>query len=87
MDNLRQSGKIVVNCCPMCIGDEESVDHHLLNCNVAQLISKCILELYQAWNRQTGSDKEEMWRLSFLVVIWIIRKEGVLWGGLRIANP
>lgn len=29
MDNLRQRGKIVVNCCPMCLGDEESVDHLL----------------------------------------------------------
>ena len=90
MDNLSRRGMIVVNCCPICIGDEESVDHLLLNRNVAQLIwrsvfasfgcswvfPKCILELYQAWNLQNRSHKgKEMRRLSFLAVIWIIWKE------------
>ena len=34
MGNLRRGGRTVVNCYPMCLGDEESVDHFLLNCNV-----------------------------------------------------
>ena len=68
MDNLRRIGKIVVNCYPMCLGDEESLDYLLLNCNVAQVIwrsvvdwfgyswvfPKCILELYQAWSSPIG---------------------------------
>eukprot|EP00268_Persea_americana_P029942 TRINITY_DN28916_c0_g1_i2.p1 TRINITY_DN28916_c0_g1~~TRINITY_DN28916_c0_g1_i2.p1 ORF type:complete len:107 (+),score=3.09 TRINITY_DN28916_c0_g1_i2:158-478(+) len=35
MDNLRRRGLIIVNACPICFEDEESIDH-LLNCPIAQ---------------------------------------------------
>lgn len=35
MDNLYRKNVIVVNACPLCLSDEESVEHLLLNCNVA----------------------------------------------------
>lgn len=71
----------MVNCCPMCLGDEESVDHLFLNCNVARMIRrsavdnfrcswafpKGIQELYQVWYPTIGLPKgKELWRLSFL---------------------
>lgn len=36
MDNLQKRKMIVVNACPICLTDEESVDHLLLNCKLAQ---------------------------------------------------
>ena len=36
MDNLCRRRKIIVNAYPMCLADEESVDHLLLNCRVAK---------------------------------------------------
>ena len=43
MDNLRRRRVLVVNACPMCLSDEESIDHLLLNCKTAQYISKVTL--------------------------------------------
>lgn len=34
LDNLRKRKIIVVNACPMCLGDEELVEHLLLKCKV-----------------------------------------------------
>lgn len=36
MDNLRRRKKILVNTCPMCFADKETVDYLLLNCKMAQ---------------------------------------------------
>ena len=38
MDNLRRRKVIVVNACSMCLANEESIDHLLLNCPLAQCI-------------------------------------------------
>lgn len=38
MDNLRRRGKLVVNDCPMCLRDEEMVNHLLLNFKFAQMV-------------------------------------------------
>ena len=38
MENLRRRGKVVVNGCPMCLSEEETMDHLLLNCKVAQML-------------------------------------------------
>ena len=46
MDNLRRRGRIVGNDCPMCLRNEESVDHLLLNCMVAQLIWRSVVEWF-----------------------------------------
>ena len=43
MDNLRKREKIVVNGCTMCLRDEESVDHIMLNSTLAQSAS-CLVE-------------------------------------------
>lgn len=32
IDNLRRRGVIVVNACPLCLEDEEIIDHLILNC-------------------------------------------------------
>ena len=38
MDNLRRKGVTVVNECQICLRDEESVDHLLLNSKTAQFV-------------------------------------------------
>ena len=90
MDNLKQRGKAVVNACPMCSEDEETIDHLLLRCNSAVRIwnsvvscfgcswifPKHVQDLFVAWKSPIKSQKgKEMWKLSFLVVIWHIWKE------------
>eukprot|EP00268_Persea_americana_P012099 TRINITY_DN15081_c1_g4_i1.p1 TRINITY_DN15081_c1_g4~~TRINITY_DN15081_c1_g4_i1.p1 ORF type:complete len:107 (-),score=14.64 TRINITY_DN15081_c1_g4_i1:104-424(-) len=35
MDNLRRRGMVVVNACPLCLKNEESMDQLLLRCNFA----------------------------------------------------
>lgn len=46
MDILQRRKMIVVNACPMCLNTEELVGHHLLNCKIAQIIWKAILEWF-----------------------------------------
>ena len=43
MDNLRRKGKFLVNACPMCLEEEETVDHLTLNCRVANMIWNSVL--------------------------------------------
>lgn len=38
MDNLRRRGKILVNGCGMCLCEEESLYHLLLNCRMAHIL-------------------------------------------------
>lgn len=38
MENLRRRGKIAVDACPMCLAEEKSVDHLLLQCKVTQFL-------------------------------------------------
>ena len=83
MDNLRRR-KIVVNGFPMCLRDEESVNHLLLNCSIASTLwysvadwfgcswvfPDCILDHFLSWKSPIGSSRgKEMWRLSFLAVL------------------
>ena len=90
MDNLKRRGKIVVNACPMCLKDEEIVDHLLLRCKIAMKIWNTFLtwlgcswvppnqiqDLFTALKSPIGSHKgKEMWKLTFLAVIWCIWKE------------
>ena len=90
MDNLRRRGMTIANGCPMCLRDEESVDHLLLNCKEAQslwravvgwfdcrwVFPKSLIELFQAWKEPIGIPRgKELWRFTFLAVIWIIWKE------------
>lgn len=70
MDNLRRRNVIVVNACPLCLSDEESVDHLLLNCKVARegiqslvvlveagVFPRKIDEPFDAWKFAIGSSK------------------------------
>ena len=47
MDNLRRRKMIMVNACPMCLTEEESVDHLLLKCKLANSIWLSILRWFQ----------------------------------------
>lgn len=38
IDNLHCQNRVLVNACPMCLADEEIVDHLLLRCKVAQAV-------------------------------------------------
>eukprot|EP00268_Persea_americana_P002377 TRINITY_DN10717_c0_g1_i6.p1 TRINITY_DN10717_c0_g1~~TRINITY_DN10717_c0_g1_i6.p1 ORF type:complete len:137 (+),score=23.15 TRINITY_DN10717_c0_g1_i6:233-643(+) len=85
IDLLRRRGMTTVNGCPMCLRDEETVDHLLLICKSAHSIWMSIigdfgfcwvlplslLELFEAWKAPVGNPRGKMmWRLSFLAVIW-----------------
>eukprot|EP00268_Persea_americana_P041537 TRINITY_DN4143_c1_g1_i4.p1 TRINITY_DN4143_c1_g1~~TRINITY_DN4143_c1_g1_i4.p1 ORF type:complete len:133 (-),score=13.21 TRINITY_DN4143_c1_g1_i4:185-583(-) len=74
----------------MCLEDEESVDNLLLTCRCAgkiwnSVISwfgctwvmlECLHQLFEAWRSCIGNPKgKELWKLSFLSVIWHIWKE------------
>lgn len=89
MDNLRRRGRVVVNACPLCLSAEESVNHLMLNCSMANSIWSAILnyfhvswvlprhigELFEAWKLQIGATRgRTMWRLSFLATVWAIWK-------------
>lgn len=90
MDNMRRRQRIMVNACPMCLANEESVDHLLLRCKVAQALwlfvvgwfdcfwtfPQSVGDFFQAWHLRSSSVREKiMWRTSFLLVLWIIWKE------------
>ena len=90
MDNLKQRCKIVVNACPMCLEDEESIDHLLLWCNSAVKIQNTVIswfgcswvlpkqieDLFMAWKSPIRSNKGKgMWKITFLAVIWHTWKE------------
>lgn len=82
---------MVVNACPMCLAGEETLDHLLLSCKVAQALWRSVLirlfgcswvlhrhhrELFKEWYLLPGSVKGRiMWRSSFLVIIWTIWRE------------
>ena len=75
---------------PMCLRDKESMDHLMLDCKTAQSIwssvvgwfdccwvfPKSLSELFQAWKAPIGISRgKELWRLTFLAVLWTICKE------------
>lgn len=85
MDNLRRRRVLVVNACPMCLSDEETIDHLLRNCKTAQFIWKATLgwfhncgplpqsipTLFEYWKMGVGSKGgKTMW--SLLAVLWSI---------------
>lgn len=80
---------LIVNLCPMCLTNEEKVDHLLLNCLTAQVIWRTALnwfdcgwvrpcslkDLFKAWKMAVGSQRgKALWR-SFLAIIWNTWKE------------
>ena len=90
MDNLRRRRVMTVNACPMCLADEETVDHLLVNFKAAQYLWKLILgwfkynglirnslpSLFEYWKLGVGSKGgKTMSKFSFLAVIWTIWKE------------
>lgn len=38
LDNLRHRKRILVNVCPMCLADEETVDHLILGCKATKVL-------------------------------------------------
>ena len=80
----------MVNACPMCLEDEETVDHLLLRCIYAVkiwnsvigwfgckwVLPKLLQHLFEAWKSPTGSLRgKELCKLLFLLAIWHIWKE------------
>lgn len=78
MDNLRRRHIFVVNACPMCLANKETIDHR---CKVAQqlwlslirwfgccwVFANSILDLFEHWRVSIGTDiGKEMWRTSLL---------------------
>eukprot|EP00268_Persea_americana_P022762 TRINITY_DN2257_c1_g1_i1.p1 TRINITY_DN2257_c1_g1~~TRINITY_DN2257_c1_g1_i1.p1 ORF type:complete len:113 (-),score=8.22 TRINITY_DN2257_c1_g1_i1:477-815(-) len=45
MDNLRRRKVIVVNACSMCLANEESIDHLILSCPLAQCILVALCQI------------------------------------------
>ena len=89
-DNLRKRGRIVVNACPMCLRGEESADHLMVTCKTAHYVWRSVIgwfdccwvfpnslpELFQAWKALIRAPRgKELWRLSFIAVIWTIWKK------------
>lgn len=90
MVNLHRRHVVIVNACPLCLQAEESVDHRLLNCKLAQrmwvavrqafgyhwVMPKRILDLFLVWNLDAVSRRGLiMWKFSFLAVFWSLWKE------------
>eukprot|EP00268_Persea_americana_P033489 TRINITY_DN33165_c1_g2_i2.p1 TRINITY_DN33165_c1_g2~~TRINITY_DN33165_c1_g2_i2.p1 ORF type:complete len:146 (+),score=9.08 TRINITY_DN33165_c1_g2_i2:242-679(+) len=90
MDNLKRQELYIVNACPVCFAGEESIDHLLLNCRIAQQLWRSTLDwfqvskplpnslsaLFEFWRLGVGFTRERILRnASFLVVIWSIWKE------------
>lgn len=90
MDNLHKRKVIIVNACPMCLSDEESVDYLLLNCVVAHkpwnmllssfqcswVLPRTITDLYYAWKLPISSPKWKiLWCLSFFATSRTLWKE------------
>ena len=46
MDNLRRRDRIVINGCPICLRDEETVDHLMLICKIAWMIWKSVIKWF-----------------------------------------
>ena len=74
----------------MCLGDEETVDHLLLHCTIAQGLWSAVLSWFdcawahpdsilgqfEAWHMEIGSEKgKALWRSSFRAVLWSIWNE------------
>lgn len=85
MDNLWKHKVVIVSAYPVCLAGEETVDHLMLNCWVAQQVWRSVLwwfgcgwvlpytlgHLFEAWKMGVGT---VVWKLSFLAVIWSIWK-------------
>lgn len=94
-NNLSPREKILVNACPMCLADEDTMDYLLLNCKVAQglwfavlssfgcgwVLPWTIFALFEAWHLAAGPERgRAVWRTAFLGVSWtIIWKERNAW--------
>lgn len=88
MNNLGQRKVMMVNACPMCLAEKESIDHLWLNCKTAESMWKLILgwfhcyepcpnsipSLFEYW-RMGSKRGKSMRNLSFMAVVWSIWKE------------
>eukprot|EP00268_Persea_americana_P020191 TRINITY_DN20423_c0_g2_i1.p1 TRINITY_DN20423_c0_g2~~TRINITY_DN20423_c0_g2_i1.p1 ORF type:complete len:102 (-),score=3.72 TRINITY_DN20423_c0_g2_i1:199-504(-) len=81
---------IIINACPMCLADEETVDHLLLGCKTAYSIwiaalswfglswtfLKTLLDHLNAWKLMSGATKgKQLWMTFFLATLWVIWRE------------
>lgn len=91
MDNLRCRKKIIVNACPMCLEDDESVDHLLIRCKAAREVWSHVLRwfdcslvfpttVFEAFDslhlNLLSARGRIMWRLSFLPGGYLDHLEG-----------
>lgn len=91
LDNLQRRNRILVNACPMCLANEESVDL-LLRCKVPQALWTSLLKWFdcswvcprdigrhlEAWYLPYGlTTGKVMCRTSFLAVSWTLWKRGM----------
>lgn len=80
----------MINACPLCLADEKTIDHLLVNCRVVWEVWPSILrafdhrwvpprslvDLFGLWKAFPGSKKGKiMWRLGFVAVIGAVWKE------------
>eukprot|EP00268_Persea_americana_P051206 TRINITY_DN5634_c0_g1_i2.p1 TRINITY_DN5634_c0_g1~~TRINITY_DN5634_c0_g1_i2.p1 ORF type:complete len:237 (-),score=29.60 TRINITY_DN5634_c0_g1_i2:1636-2346(-) len=90
MDNLRHRNMVIVNACPMCLKNAESVDHLFLNCGVVQglwndvyswfdirgVLPAHFSQLFEIWMlRVRSTGGRILWRTYFLATIWVISQE------------
>lgn len=75
LDNFHWRGRIIVNACPMCLANEETVDHIFLNCRFTQLYGGP-WSSYGGWKLATGPSPGRILRkLSFMAISWTLWKE------------
>ena len=90
MDNLRRRKMLIVNACPLCLANEESVDHLFLHCKQTKAIWLAILkefncswfiplsfpDMFHQWACPISTSKGKiMWRLSLIAFFWTVWKE------------
>lgn len=90
MNNLSCGKRIMVNACPVCLVDEETVDHLLLRCRDAKVLRSHFLRCFDCRWAFAQSIREAleschlrsimirgklMWRSAFWEVLWTILKE------------
>ena len=93
MDNLRRRGMVVVDGFPLCLKDEEFVDHLLLRCNFAYrmwtvvlgwfgcswVLPNSLLDLFEAWSGPSLAPRgKEMWNCHSWLSFGLSRKREML---------
>lgn len=90
----------MVNDCPLCSANEDTVDHLLLNCRVAQVLWRSILswfkyrwvlrrsirDLVEAWHLQSLSIRGRVMWTSFLRFCGFFGKREILVASIETTN-